>query len=128
MDLLHTKLFYQCLVDFLLNLIINLFFQILSLQLLIFYMDDLEYIANFNYLWFYFYQHNHQSLLFIFIIVALFHCNFSRIKSFTISISLSHTLKKFVSYGYVSIPPNVCVLLSSLLLNAILFTSCLYTS
>ena len=54
MDLLRTNIFYQCLVDFLLNLIINLFFQILSLLLLIFCMDDLEYLANFYYVWFYF--------------------------------------------------------------------------
>ena len=34
-------------VGFLLNLIINLFLQILSLLLLIFYMGNLEYMANF---------------------------------------------------------------------------------
>ena len=41
-----------------------------------------------------------------------------------LSISLSHTLKAFVPYGYVVILSNVCSLLLSLLINAILFTSC----
>ena len=39
--------FDQCLIGFLLNLIVHLFFQILNLLLLIFCMDDLEYMANF---------------------------------------------------------------------------------
>ena len=38
MDLLCISIFYQCLVGFLLNLIINLFFQTLSLLILIFCM------------------------------------------------------------------------------------------
>ena len=48
-DLLRTNIFYQCLVGFLLNSIINLFFQILNLQLLIFCMDDMEYMVNLYY-------------------------------------------------------------------------------
>ena len=42
------------------------------------------------------------------------------------SISLSHTLKAFVPYGYVTLS-NVCSLLSSLLFSAVLFTSSVYT-
>ena len=44
-----------------------------------------------------------------------------------INISLLHTLKAFVPYGYVLILSKVCNLLSSLLLNAILLTSSVYT-
>ena len=46
---------------------------------------------------------------------------------FIVVISLSHTLKVFVPYGYVVTLLNVCNLLSSLLLIAILFTSSVYT-
>ena len=41
-------------------------------------------------------------------------------------ISLLHTLNAFVPYGYVVILSNVCNLLSSLLVSAILFTSSAY--
>ena len=44
-----------------------------------------------------------------------------------LSISLSHTLKAFVPYGYVVTLSNVCSLLLSLLFSAILFTSSVYT-
>ena len=42
------------------------------------------------------------------------------------NISLSHTLKAFVPYGYVVILSNVCSLLSSSLLEAILLISSVY--
>ena len=45
---------------------------------------------------------------------------------YLLSISLSHTLKAFVPYGYVVILSNVCNLLSSLLLSAILLTCSVY--
>ena len=38
-----------------------------------------------------------------------------------------HTLKEIDPYGYVAIPSNVCNLLSSLLLSAILLISSVYT-
>ena len=44
-----------------------------------------------------------------------------------LSISLSHTLKAFVPYGYVVILSKVCNLLSSLQLSAILLISSVYT-
>ena len=43
-----------------------------------------------------------------------------------LSISISHTLKVFVPYEYVVTLSNVCNLLSSLLLSAILLTSSVY--
>ena len=52
MDLLHINMFYQCLDDYLLNLRMHLFFQIQNLQLLIFCMDDLEYMVTLNYVLF----------------------------------------------------------------------------
>ena len=45
-DLLRTNIFYQYLTDCLLNLIMHLFFLILTFLLLIFCMDDLEYTAT----------------------------------------------------------------------------------
>ena len=118
MDLLRINIFYQCLVDFLLNLIINLFFQILNLQLLIFYMDDLEYMANFIMFGFIFIKCNSINIT-----IKVDHFIFQKINLFAISFSLSHTLKVFVPYGYVLILSDVCNLLSSLLLSASLLIS-----
>ena len=50
MDPLHINIFYQYLVDCLLSFIIHLLFLIHNLKLLIFYMDDLEYMATLNYI------------------------------------------------------------------------------
>ena len=50
----------------LLNWIIHLFFQILNLLLLVFCMDDLEYVTTFYYAVFCFHSHNHQNWSFIF--------------------------------------------------------------
>ena len=69
MDLLHTNIFYQYLVGYLLNLIMYWFFQILSLHLLIFCIDDQEYNANQD---FHFHYYIHQNLLFIRYIILLF--------------------------------------------------------
>ena len=49
----------------------------------------------------------------VFIVLKLLQYNFLKNKSFTISISLSHTLKAFVPYGYVSIPLDACILIST---------------
>ena len=46
MDLLRTSIFYRCQADYLLNLKMYLTFQIPSLLLLIFSIDDQEYMAN----------------------------------------------------------------------------------
>ena len=88
----------------------HLFFQIQNLLLLVFCMDDLEYIATLN------------NVLFIFnsTIIQINHL-------YLLSISLSHTLKAFVPYGFVVILSEVCNFLSSLPLSAILLTSSVYT-
>ena len=49
------------------------------------------------------------------------------LKHILLSISLSLTLKAFVPYGYIVILSNSCILLLSLLLSAIFFTSSAYT-
>ena len=49
MDLLRTSIFYRCQADYLLNLIMYLPFQIPSLLLLIFSIDDQEYMASKNF-------------------------------------------------------------------------------
>ena len=104
-DLLHRNIFYQYLAGFLLNLKLHLFFQTLSLLLLVFCMDDLEYMAPLNYVVFCFHSRNHQKFIKIYILL---------------SISLSHNLKAFIPYRYVVILSDLCNLLSSLLLCAVL--------
>ena len=79
---------------FVFSLIMHLFFQILSLLLLIFCMDDLEYMASFYCL--ILFSLTISSKL----IIYTLHC-------ILLSISLSHTLKAFVPYGYVVILSNV---------------------
>ena len=96
--------------DRLLNLKIQLFFLILSLQLIIFCMDDLKYMAYFEFFFFF---------LFICITIKINHL-------YLLSISLSHTLKAFVRYGYVVILSKVYSFLSSLLLSAMLLISSVY--
>ena len=61
MDLLLINVFYQYLVDFLLNLIMHLFFLIQNLILLLFCMGDLEYMPTLDYVLFYFHLYNHQK-------------------------------------------------------------------
>ena len=112
MDLLHINIFYQYLVDGLLNLITHLFFLIQNLQLLIFFMDDLEY-RPFG------------------ICCFIFTCNIIKINHFIpdtlFSNSVLHTFPAFAPYGYDVILWKVCNRLSSLLLNAILWISSVYT-
>ena len=88
----------------------QLFFQIQNFQLLIFCMDDEQFVANFDYvLYFYFcivIQVNY------FYIVLLYCC-----------FKFLHSRSLLVPYAYVSIEPIDCILLSSLALNVILFTS-----
>ena len=136
MNPLQRNIFYQYLTGCLLNPIMHLFFQILSLLLLVFCMDDLDIgplwimfsfiliyiIIKIDNLYLYL-----QYFAFI-VVVTLLHYNFLKRKSFTFIISLSHTLKTFVLCGYAVTLSNVCSLLSSLLLNAILLTSYVYTS
>ena len=58
--------------------------------------------------------------IFISIIIKINHL-------YLLNISLLHTLKAFVPYGYVLILSKVCNLLSSLLLSTILLTSSVYS-
>ena len=79
----------------------------------------LTYIKNISYFSFSFtYISLSHSLLSIFNVAFASH---------TFSISLSHTLNAIVPYGYVETLSNVCNLLSSSLLSAILLTSSVYT-
>ena len=93
--LLHSNIFYQYLVDYLLNLLMHLFFLIQNLLLLIICVDDLEYML----LWIMFY------FVFISIIIKINHL-------YLLSISFSHNVKAFVPYGYVIILSKVYNLLS----------------
>ena len=95
----------------LLDQIVNSFFQIQSLQLLIFFMDDQEFVAYLNYVLSFLLNH----CLFRFII--LLHL----ISSFSISRSL------LVLNVYVSIESAECILLSSFDLKIILLTSSVKT-
>ena len=67
-----------------------------------------------------------SSFIFINVVIETNHLPVAT--SVLLSISLSHTLKAFIPYGYVVTLSNVCNLLSSLLLGAILLTSSVYTS
>ena len=91
----------------------NSFFQILSLQLLIFCNDDLESVANLDYLFYVFFLNiikvNHFLQRF-FILLGL-------ISSFSLTRSL------IVLYTYVSIKSIDCILLSLVELKAILLIS-----
>ena len=60
-DVLHTNIIYQYLADYLLNSIMHLFFQIQNLLLLVFYMDDLEYMVTLSDVLFCFHLYNHQN-------------------------------------------------------------------
>ena len=76
MDLLHIDIFYQYLVGYLSNLIVHLFFLIQNLLLLIFCMDDLEYMVTVSYVLFYFHYCNHHvkiNHLHLFTILLIIH-------------------------------------------------------
>ena len=96
----------------------NLFFQIQSLQFLIFFMDDQEFVANLLYVFFY----------------ALF-CNIINVNHFLYRfIILLHLISSFsltrsllVPYAYVSIKSIDCIFLSSFETKAILLISSIKT-
>ena len=91
----------------------HLFFQILDPLLLKFCMDDLEYMSL-SIMWTQFLHcFERNFIVFICIIIKL-------IIHILLSISLSHTLNAFVPYRNVVILSNVCNMLSSLLLSAII--------
>ena len=87
----------------------RLFFLIQSLQLLIICMDDLEYMANSDYVLFFFRLEHHQINHIVF---TFRYC----------SNSVLHTFPTFAPYRYDVILSKVCCLLSSLL-NAVLLNS-----
>ena len=102
MDLLHIDIFYQYLIGGLLNLIMNFFFLIKSLQLLIFCMIGLEYGTNV------FYFNIKLIILYLILHSAILFCIL------------------FQHYEYDVILTKVCKLFSSLLLSAILLISSVY--
>ena len=65
-----------------------------------------------------------HSFIFINVVIKIDHLYIAKL---LLSISLSHTLKAFVLYGYVVTLSNVFNLLSSLLFSAILLTPSVYT-
>ena len=76
MGLLHIDIFYKYLVEYLLNLKMHLFFLIQNLLLLIFCMDDLEYMVTLSYVLFYFHYGNHHikiDHLYLLIILLIIH-------------------------------------------------------
>ena len=95
----------------------NLFFQIQSLQLLIFCMGHQEFVTNLDYFFYVFFCNiikvNHFFVLFYYI-VTLNHF-------FTPNRSL------LILYAYVSIESNDCIFLSSFELNAIILISSVKT-
>ena len=110
MDLLHINIFYQDLTGCLLDWIMHLFFQIQNLQLLVFCMDDVKYMATLNYF------------------LPFLHCIIIKINHlYLLSISLSHTRKTFVPFRYFVILWEVCKILSSWLIRATLLISSVYT-
>ena len=95
----------------------NLFFQIQSLQLLVFCMDDQEFVTNLDYFFYVFFCNiikvNHFSYRF----TTLLHL----VSSFPLTRSL------LVPYAYASIESNDCFHLSSFELNAVLLISSVKT-
>ena len=101
-------------VDNLLDQTMNLLLQIQSLQLLIFFMNDQEFMVNLDYfLFFCFFTFNDFCIVFF----KLLHL----ISSFSLTKSL------LVSYAYVSIKSIDCIILSSSELKAILLISSVKT-
>ena len=95
----------------------NLFFQIQSFQLLIFPMNDLEFVTNLNFVLLCFLSKHHQSWLFL-------HCFI--ISLYLIS-SFSLTTSLIFPYAYISIESIDCILLWSFELKASLLTSSVKT-
>ena len=97
----------------------NLFSQYQSLQLLIFYKDDQEFVANSDYVLFMFFYNiiKVTHLLYRFIILICLIFSFLRIRSLLI----------LIPCAYVSIESIDCILLSSFELKAVLLISSVKT-
>ena len=91
----------------------NLFFLIKSLQLLLFYMDDKEFLANSDYVLLFFSFITSSKLIIFFIV--------------TFNLFLSLTKSLLAPYTYVSIESVDCILLSLFELKAILLISSVRT-
>ena len=91
----------------------NLFFLIKSLQLLLFYMDDKEFLANSDYVLLFFSFITSSKLIIFFIV--------------TFNLFLSLTKSLLAPYTYVSIESVDCILLSLFELKAILLISSVKT-
>ena len=113
MDPLHINIFHQYLADYSLNLTMHLFSLIQSLLLLIFCIDDLEYMAAFDYVLTYFHLHNRQNWSFIF--------------TYQLCFASLPTFPTLIPKGYDVILSKVCNILSSLLLSAVLLISSVCT-
>ena len=91
----------------------NLFFLIKSLQLLLFYMDDKEFLPNSDYVPLFFSFITSSKLIIFFIV--------------TFNLFLSLTKSLLAPYTYVSIESVDCILLSLFELKAILLISSVKT-
>ena len=91
----------------------NLFFLIKSLQLLLFYMDDKEFLPNSDYVLLFFSFITSSKLIIFFIV--------------TFNLFLSLTKSLLAPYTYVSIESVDCILLSLFELKAILLISSVKT-
>ena len=95
----------------------NFFFQIQSLQLLIFCMDDQEFVANLDYALLCFFYNIIKVNHFLYKFIILLHL----ISSFSLTRSLH------VPYAYISVESIDCILLSSFEPKAILLISSIKT-
>ena len=95
----------------------SLFFLIQSLQLLIFCMDDMEFVANLDYFFYVLFCNIIKINPFLYYFIILLHL----ISSFLLTRSF------FVPCAYAFIESIDCILLSLLVLNAILLTSSVNT-
>ena len=96
----------------------NLFFQIQILHLLIFCIDDLQFVANLDYVLFYILFYN---------IIKVNHFLYSFIILLRLISPFLLTRSLLVPYAYVSIESIDCILLSSFELKAILLISSVKT-
>ena len=95
----------------------NLFFHIQSLQLLIFSMDDQEFVANLDFALLYFLVSSSKLIIFFYCFVVLLYL----ISSFSITRIL------LVPYAYVPIQSTDCILLLSFEIKAMLLISSVKT-
>ena len=109
MDLLHINIFYQHVANYLLNLILHLFFQIQNC-----------YYEHFVWMFWNIWSLLIMLFYFVSIVIKINHLNL-------LSISLSHILKASAPYVYVVILSKVCNILSPSLLSAILLVSSAHT-